>query len=252
MHEKFKFRKHGLTVDRTAYFIEQMTQQKCTEIFVRCRFQQMVEKQQFVGRTGNFRNENAVIGSAGNPNQVYLEFSNNPYGDGTGKTGTDKVTVFTYQLIVNKVDSHNHALKGAGFTLYKKNLAGNYVAIGTELKGADMTTFTWTGLDDGDYKLEESTVPEGYNKMADVVFSISAVHSETDGNPTLTSLDAGQMGTGVVDTGAITKDIVNNTGTVLPETGARGTMMLIGGGTMLVVVAAVFMVTRKKMSIYAD
>ena len=197
-------------------------------------------------------NENAVIGSAGNPNQVYLEFSNNPYGDGTGKTGTDKVTVFTYQLIVNKVDSHNHALKGAGFTLYKKNLAGNYVAIGTELKGADMTTFTWTGLDDGDYKLEESTVPEGYNKMADVVFSISAVHSETDGNPTLTSLDAGQMGTGVVDTGSITKDIVNNTGTILPETGAMGTMWLILGGSIFVILAAVFMITRKKMSVYED
>ncbi|MBQ7088373.1 MAG: LPXTG cell wall anchor domain-containing protein, partial [Clostridia bacterium] len=163
-----------------------------------------------------------------------------------------KVTVFTYQLIVNKVDSHNHALKGAGFTLYKKNLAGNYVAIGTELKGADMTTFTWTGLDDGDYKLEESTVPEGYNKMSDIVFSISAVHSETAGDPTLISLDGGVMGTGVVDTGAITKDIVNNTGTILPETGAQGTMWLIFGGAMLVILAGVFMITRKKMSVYED
>ena len=44
-------------------------------------------------------NENAVIGSTGNPNEASLEFSNNPNvgGEGeTGKTPTDKVIVFTY------------------------------------------------------------------------------------------------------------------------------------------------------------
>ena len=194
----------------------------------------------------------AIIGSAGNPNEVFLEFSNNPYGNGTGKTEKDNVIVFTYQLIVNKTDSHGHALKGAGFTLYKKNVDGIYQAIGDELKGADMTTFTWKGIDDGDYKLVESTVPEGYNKMSDIVFSISAVHSETAGEPTLVSLDGGLMGTGVVDTGAITKDIVNNTGAILPSTGAIGTMWLIIGGAMLVILAGVFMITRKKMSIYEE
>ena len=192
-------------------------------------------------------NENAVIGATGNPNEVYLEFSNNPYGEGTGNTEKDEVVVYTYQLVINKTDSHGHVLKGAGFTLYKKNLAGVYNAVSSELKGDDMTTFTWSGLDDGDYKLEETTVPEGYNKMSDILFSISAVHNET-----LESLDGGVMGTGVVDTGAITKDIVNNTGTVLPETGAQGTIMLIGFSAMLVMVAAVFMITRKKMSIYED
>ena len=197
-------------------------------------------------------NENAVIGAEGNPNEVYLEFSNNPYGDGTGKTEKDKVVVFTYQMTVNKTDSHGHALEGAGFTLYKKALDGKYNAIGAELKGETMTTFTWKGLDDGDYKLVETTVPEGYNKMSDVVFSISATHDEASNDPKLISLDGGLMGTGVVKTGAIAKDIVNNTGTVLPETGARGTVMLITISTMFVMVAAVFMVTRKKMSIYED
>ena len=196
--------------------------------------------------------EDAVIGGAGNPNEVYLEFSNDPYGEGTGKTEIDKVTVYTYKMVVNKTDSHGHALEGAGFTLYKKNLAGEYIALGAELKGDAMTTFTWTGLDDGDYKLVESTVPEGYNKMADILFSISAEHSEVAGQPTLTLLDGGLMGEGDVATGTIEKDIVNNTGTVLPETGAEGTFFLITGGTMLVILAAVFMITRKKMSIYED
>ena len=197
-------------------------------------------------------NENAVMGATGNPNEVYLEFSNDPYSESTGKTETDKVTVFTYQIVINKTDAQGTALKGAGFTLSKKNVDGTYVAIGGERKGDDMTTFTWTGLDDGDYLLVESTVPSGYNKMTDLYFSVSATHSETDGNPQLLTLDGGLLGTGEVATGAIEKNIVNNTGTVLPETGARGTLMLIGGGALLAGVAAVFMVTRKKMSIYED
>ena len=63
------------------------------------------------------------------------------------------------------------------------------------------------------------------------------------------------LGTGNIDNielGRIQKDIVNKTGTVLPETGAEGTFFLITGSTLLVMVAAVFMITRKKMSIYED
>lgn len=202
-------------------------------------------------------NENAVIGAAGNPNTAYLEFSNNPYDDGTGKTKDDTVIVYTYKLIINKVDENNQALKGAGFTLYKKDATGNYnpIVVGkdadgktvTELKGADMTTFEWKGLDDGDYKLVETTVPAGYNKMKDIDFTITAEHeAETK------TLNGGAMGEGDFSAGTITKDVENHTGTVLPETGAKGTVMLITISTMFVMVAAVFMITRKKMSIYED
>ena len=202
--------------------------------------------------TLNNDSDEVVIGNPGNPNEVYLEFSNDPYNDGIGKTESDKVTVFTYKLVINKTDSHGHPLEGAGFTLYKKDVNGTYNELGGELKGEDMTTFTWVGLDDGDYKLVETTVPAGYNKMSDTLFSISAEHSETDSEPELTLLDGGLMGMGDVDTGTIEKDIVNNTGTILPSTGAKGTMMLIMGGAMFATVAAVFMITRKKMSIYED
>ena len=201
-------------------------------------------------------NDAAVIGNAGNPNEVYLEFSNDPYSDGTGETEVDEVKVYTYKLVINKTDSHGHELEGAGFKLYKKNLAGEYIIIGDELKGDGMTTFTWAGLDDGDYKLEESTVPAGYNKMSDIVFTISAEHGEVDGELKLISLDGDDMGQGTVAdgvlTGAIEKAIINNTGTILPSTGAKGTMWLIFGGAMLVVMAGVFMITRKKMSVFED
>ena len=88
--------------------------------------------------------------------------------------------------------------------------------------------------------------------MTDLYFSISAEHSEVDGVLTLVSLDGGLAGVGDVATGVISNNVINNTGTVLPSTGAQGTMLLIGGGAMLVVVAVVFMVTRKKMSVYED
>ncbi len=199
--------------------------------------------------------EDAVIGATGNPNEAYLEFSNDPYdASSTGMTQRDVVEVYTYKLVINKVDNHGHELAGAGFTLFKKDVNGNYVQIGTEQggEGSTLTTFSWKGLDDGDYRLEETTVPDGYNQLEAVLFSVSATHSETADDPELLTLDGGIMGTGDITIGAITNDIVNKTGTILPETGAEGTFMLIGGGAVLVLFAAVFMVTRKKMSIYED
>ena len=201
-------------------------------------------------------NTSAVPGNTGNPNKVVLEFSNDPHGDSTGKTPEDVVTVFTYQLDIDKIDEHGHDLAGANFTLYKFNPAsGNY---DIEVPMADTwtettTSFSWKGLDDGEYKLVETKVPDGFNEMEPIEFTIYAVHDTVSDDPELTLLDGDTvLGQGNLDTGIIYKEIINQTGTVLPETGAQGTMMLIGGGTMLVMLAAIFMVTRKKMSIYED
>jgi len=70
-------------------------------------------------------NKDAEIGLPGNPNKVYLEFSNNPNSGGegdTGKTPEDKVIVFTYELDATKVDGEdaNTKLKDAEFVLYKE------------------------------------------------------------------------------------------------------------------------------------
>lgn len=95
-------------------------------------------------------NEHANIGATGNPNEVYLEFSNNPNykGDGTpdepdepGTTPKDKVIVFTYELENTKVDGTDKSttLKDAEFDLYK------WVADGAELpKDWDKTPYTGT------------------------------------------------------------------------------------------------------------
>ena len=195
-------------------------------------------------------NDNAVIGSAGNPNEVYLEYSNNPNGEGEGKTPKDKVIVFTFKVIVNKVDEDGAALAGAGFTLFKLNKAtGEYVKIGNELTGDQMTQFVWEGLDDGDYKLKETTTPANYNTIDPVEFTITAEHDVEAENPQLTKLEAGDIFTGEVDTDDIlSADIENKYGVQLPETGGMGTTLFYVFGAVMVLAAVILLVTKKRMA----
>lgn len=207
-------------------------------------------------------NNQAVIGSTGNKNTSHVSYTNNPNeqtGEG-GKTPDDVVIVFTYQTIVNKVTKNPNydskvegskeyiPLKGAGFTLYKKNASGIYDVVGSELKGKDMTTFTWSGLDDGDYKLVETTTPSGYNTIPNIEFTITATHEVSSDNPTLISLSGGDKFTGVISTGVVSANIENQSGAQLPSTGGIGTTIFYVLGSILVIGAAVLLVTKKRMS----
>lgn len=199
-------------------------------------------------------NEHAVIGSAGNPNTMYMDFSNNPNSTQGGEKGTtppDKVIVFTYKAIVNKKDSAKNPLTGAEFTLFKK-VNGTYVKVekvlGTENDG---TTFTFTGLDDGEYKLVETKTPENYNTMAPIEFKIEATHDGLSDNPELKTLTGNKL-TGEVlftpdtDTGTLETDVINYKGSELPETGGMGTTVLYAAGTLMILAAAAFLVMKKK------
>ena len=208
-------------------------------------------------------NNKAVIGSAGNKNTSHVTYTNNPNDEKAGENGKtldDVVIVFTYQTIVNKVTKNPNydpkvegseeyiPLKGAGFTLYKKNASGTYEAVGSELKGEKMTTFTWRGLDDGDYKLVETTTPAEYNTIADIKFTITAIHDVLSDNPALKSLDGGDKFTGVISTGAVSANIENQSGAQLPSTGGMGTTIFYVLGSVLVLGAVVLLVTKKRMS----
>ena len=199
-------------------------------------------------------NEAAVIGSEGNPNEMYMEFSNNPndeQGGETGKTPVDKVIVFTYKTIVNKVNPEGDPLEGAEFTLEKK--VGDEWVEKAVVKNAEGTTFTFTGLDDGSYRLTETKTPSEYNTMNPnpLEFTISAIHEETAVEPKLLTL-SGNVTTGDVsfednlENGSLTANVVNNKGSELPSTGGMGTTILYAAGVVMILAAGAFLVMQKK------
>ena len=192
-------------------------------------------------------NENAVIGAAGNPNDASLEFSNNPNvgGEGdTGKTPTDKVIVFTYQLDINK--TFNGGTPDASdlpeFTLYKFDSTTNDYTVNVGkvdiTKTADgKYTASFKRVDDGKYKLVETKTPAGFNTAADTIFEITADHDVTQDDPKLTSLKINST-EGDTTAGTVVADVVNNAGSNLPSTGGMGTTILYAAGAAIVLVAA--------------
>ncbi len=181
----------------------------------------------------------ANIGSMGNVNTSHVTFSNDSNQSGhKGTTPDQTVIVFTYQTIVNKVNEQQQNLDGAGFTLYKKGADGTYTQVGDELKTGHQ--FTFKGLDAGDYKLVETSVPAGYNKMDDIVFSITSTLDNT--NKALTAL-SGDVTSGTATftastaDGSLTTTVVNKSGSMLPSTGGMGTTALYICGAAIVVAA---------------
>lgn len=223
-------------------------------------------------------NENAVLGSAGNPNEVYLEYSNNPNksekgNNETGETPKDVVIVFTYKTIINKVDSENKPLTGAAFKLEKlikgkDGAADTWTTVKEFIVDETTTSFTFSGLDDGQYKLTETKTPVGYNTIDPIYFVIEATHDETADAPTLKTLNAyltdangnkqtemkdGEsvnidLGTVDLTAGSITTTVVNKSGSKLPSTGGIGTTIFYVLGGVLVLAAVVLLVTNKRMS----
>lgn len=201
-------------------------------------------------------NGNAVLGEHGNVNKAQLEYSNNPRGDGKGETPWDNVIVFTYKVVVNKIDQAGDPLEGAQFTLTKKTKNGTDV-VKTMDVNTTLTQFTLSGLDDGEYTLTETVTPAHYNTISPITFTVTADHkidwdSISTRDNVLTSL-SGEKKVGEITfnvdkkAGTLTTDVVNNIGTTLPGTGGIGTTIfyVVGGGLM--VAAAILLITKKRM-----
>ena len=201
-------------------------------------------------------NENAVIGSTGNTNKMKLEYSNNPndkQGGTTGNTPEDTVVVFSYKTIINKVDGDSKSLTGAAFKLEKlikgaDEAADTWTLVKKYTVDADnpASTFEFTGLDDGTYKLTETVTPAGYNTIDPISFEITA----SDNGTVITGLD-GDNNTITfaknLEAGSLSANVVNKAGSILPSTGGMGTTLLYIIGAILVVGAGVLLVARRRM-----
>ena len=230
--------------------------------------------------TGVLNADAKVYDEGRQDNTAQLEYSNNPNDEGAGKTKEVKVYDWTFKMGINKVDENGNALTGAKFVLSKNgalkvsdlncnaegvptNTAdlialvkvsdGVYrVATGTDaaetiVYNIDAGNAVIKGLDDSiTYYLYETKAPEGYNLLkSPVEFKISAEYEANGdlktGSPTVT-VGAGEP------SATLSTDVVNNSGSTLPETGGIGTTIFYIAGALLVVAAGIILVTRKRMS----
>ncbi len=209
-------------------------------------------------------NNKAVLGNQGNVNKAKLEFSNNPNGNGKGETPWDNVIVFTYKVVINKVDAKNQPLKGAEFTLSKqvaKTINDDGSVKDYELKtvqvakNSEGTVFTFSGLDDGTYILTETVTPKGFNTIEPITFTVTAKHDitwqGTNKTSVLTKLSGDKLSgeitlTSKLSDGSLTATVVNKEGTVLPSTGGIGTTIFYVVGAILMIGAGVVLVSRRR------
>lgn len=228
-------------------------------------------------------NVNAVIGGNGNPNAVYLEFSNNPTYGGEGDTGTTpevKVVVFTFQINVDKQDNadKNTHLKDAKFILlnadkskavildangkvsgwadathYEGDTCESHdetIVLPTTIVSDENGLFKFVGLDAGEYYLKETKAPAGYSKLdADVQLKIIPTYDHTKQELTGLKADVDKVQVaGKTDDGSISIVVRNSRGSSLPSTGGMGTTLFYLAGTVMVMFAGVALVTKKRVS----
>lgn len=173
-------------------------------------------------------NEEAVIGSAGNPNSAHISYTDS-YNN-SSSTDDTTVKVYTAKLNVLKVDAANGTtpLDGAEFTLYTDETYGTVADNGATVTTANGGKASFTGLAAGTYYLKETKAPAGYtlnNKVFTIVVSANGT-IQNEAEHTVT---------------------VEDSKVVVPETGGMGTMIFTIVGLSLIACAGVlFVVVRRK------
>lgn len=206
-----------------------------------------------------------------NNNKASLEYGNNPNDTTTTTPSEAKTPTYPLDILKKKAGiagATTEKLAGAKFKLYSnktdadKNddtkaikvspvttgVAGNYVvdptSSTTEFESVENIerkdyNLRVNGLAEGTYYLVETKAPDGYNKLtAPVVIKITK-STDTDVNNWTISKD------GTVETDKII-DIANSTGSLLPSTGGRGTIIFAVIAALLVFGVAVSFIRDKR------
>lgn len=208
-------------------------------------------------------NEDAVYTNEGNKNELWLNYGND------SETTHDSTTTKTYGFDLVKTTTDGDLLPGAKFKIYTAATGGdaiqfvklstttdgkNYdiyrLATADEIANASVTKYTEMevtkgairifGLDKSHYYLEETVAPENYNKLKErkeisLEFS-NFLAFDTNDKP-------------LTNTGF---QVINQSGSILPETGAAGTTAFITMGMILVLGAGMLLITKKRMAMIQD
>ena len=180
-------------------------------------------------------NKDATIEGDGNINETFLKYGNNI------TTDKKKTITYTYAFEIIKTNKEGVELTGAEFILLDK--LGNEIKvilkdegtktyriatgneIGVNIKAGKATI---EGLDKDSYKLKEVVSPEGYNKLTSPVeFSVNGKTNDT--------IERTRV------------NVINYTGSELPETGGIGTKLFITSGLSLVLICGLVLVTKLRL-----
>ncbi len=107
---------------------------------------------------------NNTSGATENKNKVYLEFSNNPYSDSTGKTQEKDVVVFTYKIKATKVDGDGNGATENKNKVYLEFSNNPYSDSTGKTQEKDVVVFT--------YKIKATKVDGDGNKLAGAGFKV--------------------------------------------------------------------------------
>ena len=180
-------------------------------------------------------NKDAIIEGNGNINETFLKYGNNI------ETDKKKTITYTYAFEIIKTNKEGVELTGAEFILLDK--LGNEIKV--ILKDEETKTYciatgneigvnikvgkaTIEGLDKDSYKLKEVVSPEGYNKLTSPVeFSVNGKTNDT--------IERTRV------------NVINYTGSELPETGGIGTKLFITSGLSLVLICGLVLVTKLRL-----
>ncbi len=220
-------------------------------------------------------NEDAIIGEDGNPNYVYLTYSNDPNhtGDGhVGKTPKSWTKTFVAKLLAFKYDGADGTpLKGATITLSGTQSGCYFIeddtlyvsTIEKEVISDEDGYVDFGTLGTGNYTITEIKAPDGYNLLKEPI----EIVIESDSNELIVGDDTvkttwkvtanGELITNEIKNNVIEKTddpnvfligIENRAGSILPSTGGIGTKLASMIGMAMMVGAAILLVTKRRMT----
>jgi fimbrial isopeptide formation D2 family protein/LPXTG-motif cell wall-anchored protein len=186
------------------------------------------------------RMENEVVYTEDNTNGTFYKLKSGSYTLVAPDTNTE-----------GQYESATKKYKREIKTTTTKSVTDTNGIVGTVDEGGYLT---FTGLADGAYTLTETKVPEGYDAIKSINFTLN-FNTNGAADKGYWGYDAnnsnmvtfGTIGNGTSTT-AITVVVKNVKGSVLPETGGIGTTIFYVFGAILVFAAGILLVTRRRMN----